>query len=717
MSGGVKSKTPGRLQNNTQGKTSGRAAGALSVARNAFAGRDAAILVIFIVLAVVLCWRLFTLTVVEAKALSDEGTQTRTTQLTLTARRGTIYDRNGNVLATSVDAVTIYANPSEIADPKKTATILQQILGGNVDDYYNEITANPQSTFVYIAKKVDPGFKQKLLDANQQYYEQEVAAIQAEGNDVPADITTPLTGIDFLPDTRREYPNGNIGAQVIGAVDDDGVGISGLELTYDSILRGVDGSRTVEQAKQISDNSAPLPMIDSVVDDQEPVDGSDIIVSLDIEMQQYLEQNLLAVATQRNCADDASAILLDGSTGEIYATASLPLYDRDNVTAEQIANGATTAKSITQPYEPGSTFKSVIASIAVETGLMTPDTTIYCPSQLQIYDKVVQDSVSRPSEDLSLRDIISHSSNVGVSLIEQQVGDQTFYDYLQKIGIGDYTHVDYPGETPGALADVNDWTPIQAANMAFGQGLEVSQLQMASIYGAIANNGVMVQPHFLIARPQDNVDITYPSKRIFEAQTTQVMEDMLRSDVTDGYGTAAAVNGFDAVGKTGTAEIGDLSGGYASSVGKYICSFVGYLDNSTSNLVFMSCFNNPTNYANSPATTFFSVVMTYVANLYDIQPQVEAPVTDDTGDTSAAASSDAAGTATTDSSATATSDSSAGSSASSSSSSNSSISSSSIGSSSSSSPPSSGTTAAANDAVIPSPTPRPGIDWTLDTSG
>ncbi|MDR1088715.1 MAG: penicillin-binding protein 2 [Coriobacteriales bacterium] len=590
-----------------------------------FLRRDRVILALFILLAVPLCIRLFTLTVVDAQELSEEGSLVRTSEISLTARRGTIYDRNGNVLATSVDATTIYANPSKIEDPKQTAGILHEVLGGTTQDYYEAISADPELTFVYIAKKVDPEFEQALHDVNQDYINEEVAAIQARGDDVPPEIITPLTGIEFLPDTRREYPKGATGAQIIGAVNDEGVGVSGLEQCYDSILCGVDGMRVIEEAKQMSQNRSPLPMIDSVALDVEPVAGSDIIISLDIEMQQYLELNLQAVASQRD-VDNASTMLLDGSTGEIVATASIPLYDRDTITTEEAERGATNAKAITLPYEPGSTFKALIAGMTLEQGLMTADDTLFCPAYLEIYDKIIKDSVDRPDLDLSLRQIVANSSNIGVSLLEMQLGDELFYDYLTTMGFGELAHVDYPGETAGTLASVEEWSPVQAANIAFGQGLEVSLLQMASMYGAIANDGIMVQPHFLIARPQYDVELSYGEKRVFNAQTARDLEELLRSCVTEGYGVNAAVEGYEAVGKTGTAEIGSLSGGYDGAQGNYVCSFVGYLDNSTSNYVFMSSFENPSNYANSPATTFFSVVMSFAANRYMIQPQAEAPV-------------------------------------------------------------------------------------------
>ena len=617
----------GLKANQESGRTSaaelGRNVGRLLA--DSLSGRDGAIVLLFLVLTIVIFARLLILTVVDAEALAAEGSQIRTTYIELSARRGTIYDRNGNVLATSVDAITIYANPTKIVDAKETAGILAEVLGGNASDYYEKITEDPTSTFVYIAKKVDLDYKQRLQAINQEFIAAAVAALRASGDDIPPEIITPLTGIEFLQDTRREYPKESIGAQIIGAVNDEGFGISGLEQVYDEILRGIDGYRIMEGAKQVSQNGNPMPMIDCILEEVLPTDGNDIIISIDIDLQQMLEENLQAVAVQRNCTN-ASAILLDGDSGEIVATASIPLYDRANITQEQVEQGATNAKAITQPFEPGSIFKVIIAAAALEQGLMTAEDSIFCPNRLEIYDKTIKDAVEREDMDMSLRDIIAFSSNIGVSLIEEQLGDELFNEYLERLGLGRFTHVDYPGETPGNLAAVNQWTPIQAANITFGQGLEVSLLQMASIYGAIANDGIMVQPHFLIARPQYDVDLLYDSRRVFDAQTTRDLEDILRSVVTEGYGINANIDGYDVVGKTATAEMSNLEGGYESSDGYYICSFGGYIDNSSSDFVFLSSFENPINYNDSPATKFFRSFMSLVIEPYKIVPEEEAPV-------------------------------------------------------------------------------------------
>ncbi|MDR2672200.1 MAG: penicillin-binding protein 2 [Coriobacteriales bacterium] len=607
-------------KNATPGKNSKVSTATVDVFNRLLGSREGLVVALFVIIVLIIFVKLLMLTIVDAQALAAEGQEKRTLEYTLEARRGTIFDRNGSVLAASVEATTIYADPSKIVDPPKTAQVLSEVLGGTAQQYFEALTNDRESTFVYIAKKASPETAQKLKDSAQQYRDAEVQAIKARGNDVPVEIVTPLTGIGYLPDTKREYPYGHIGAQIIGAVNDENAGISGLEQTYDSILRGVDGKMVIQKGKAMDQSQNPLPIIGGIQEQVLAIDGQDIIISVDIELQQYLEYNLKAVADQRNC-QNANALLLDGATGEIIAGASLPLYDREKVSVEDVAAGATTLKAITSPYEPGSTFKVCIAATALENSIMTPEDSLYCPAELDIYDYTIKDAVKRSDEEMTLSQIIARSSNVGASLMQQKVGDELFNNYLQRFGMGAFTHVDYPGETNGMLAALEDWNPVQAANISFGQGLQVSSLQMAGLYGAIANDGLLIQPHFLIARPQYDSELVFDSRQVLEPVTARVVEDILRGVVTDGTGKAADLPGLDVVGKTGTAEIASPQGGYLAS--EFITSFVGYIDNSNSKLVFISSFDRPANYNNAPSTPFFSIIMSFVANRYMITPVVE----------------------------------------------------------------------------------------------
>ncbi len=569
--------------------------------------RDWYLLLIFIGLALIIIIRLIYLQVIVAPEYREQSAAQRTSEITVSARRGTIYDRNGNPLATSVDATTIYANPNEVEDPEATATLLAEIVGGEYETYYSLLTQN--NTFVYILRKGDIAIAD-ALKAKEAELQGELDAKAQEISPTTQPESSDLFGIHYLDDSRRVYPYGQIGGQVIGYVGLDDKGLSGLELMYDSILSGTSGELIVERGK----DNTPLPGgVQKLVS---AIDGQDIIVSIDIDLQQYVESELARVGSERE-ADSGNVVVLDGSTGEIYATASLPLYDLNNIAAAE--DDASVLKSISTAYEPGSTFKAAIAAIALEQGLMDTEDVIFVPEKLEIYDKTIKDAVERSDEEMSLRTIIARSSNVGVSLIEQKLGDETFATYLESFGFGKPTHVDFPGESRGRLADWQGWDPVTAANIAFGQGVEVSSLQMASFYGAIENGGILNQPHFLISQPHSDSLPTFESERLFSTQTADKLTSMLTSVVTDGTGTSAAVDGYGVAGKTGTAQKTTSDGGYSDY--EHIVSFVGFFTSSKSSLVCLTSMDNPLGaLGNAPTGPLFSSIMDFAANRYMIAP-------------------------------------------------------------------------------------------------
>ncbi|MCL1890856.1 MAG: penicillin-binding protein 2 [Coriobacteriia bacterium] len=574
------------------------------------------VLSLFGVLIVFVLFGLVKHSVVDAKMLSDLSQDQRTSPpLPIPAKRGTIYDRNGSPLAMSVDATTIYVNPSEVIDPQKTALALQETLGGEVEDYLKIILKSESPTFAYVLHKGDVQLARDLQDKDDGFRKAFINELP-QGSDIPANIPTALTGIHYLEDSKRVYPFGNIGAQAIGAVGMDGHGISGLELTYDSILCGVDGTIVVERGRY------GTPMVGGVQEKTEPHDGQDIIISIDIEMQQCVESELAAMSKKRKCKN-ANTLLLDGDTGEILAAASIPLYNRENLKKKDVEAGATALKAITMAYEPGSTFKAATMAAALESKTLKPDDELFCPASLDIYDHTITDAHERSDTTMSLKTILAKSSNVGVSLVERRMTDKTFASYLDQYGFGKYTHVDYPGEAAAHIDEVKSWNPVQAANISFGQGVQTSSLQIASFYGAIANGGVLRQPHFLIARPQYDTPPVYDFEAIMPSSTAEDLEEMLGLAVTKGTGKAAAIEGYEVVGKTGTAEKASKDGGYIED--EYVVSFVGYFANSNSKIVCITSFDNPLGaWGNSPAPPLFKTLMTFAINRYMILPADEA---------------------------------------------------------------------------------------------
>lgn len=512
--------------------------------------RTGLLLGLFAIIAIVLLVRIVFLCVVAADEYSKDASDSRLTEITVEARRGTIYDRNGNILACSVDATTIYAVPSEVADAPGTATILAALLGKDAKDLEEKLSGS--STFAYISRKEKVEVANQVRDMN-------------------------LPGIYFLEDSRREYPYGEAGGTVIGFVNMDGKGASGLEAYYDSILKGADGVRRVERGTQ------GVVISSSANNQVSAVDGQDIMVSIDIEMQIQLEntcktwKDKLEVQTQ--------AMLMDATTGEIYAAASTPALNPSKT--DNIETGATELSLVSGAYEPGSIFKTVSGLSVLEAGAFGVEDTIDCPATIEADGYEVSDSHARGDVTYTFREVMQYSSNVGISLITgEKLGFRKFYDTVLEYGFGEETGVDYPGESAGYVTNIDTWSTIQRYNVTFGQGLSATPLQMSRVYGALVNGGVACTPHFLIAYPKTGDVPEYQTQEIIHnKKSIEDMTSMLQTVVSDGTAKDAQIDGFEPAGKTGTAEVANDEGGYYDD--KYNVSFVGYLPNTTSNFV---CF-------------------------------------------------------------------------------------------------------------------------------
>jgi cell division protein FtsI (penicillin-binding protein 3) len=543
--------------------------------------------------------RLVYLQVIVADEYSAQAEAQRTSEIEVDAKRGTIYDRNGNVLATSIDATTIYVNPSQITDPDATAELLVEMLGGDYDTYYAAVTKTGV-TFAYVYRKCDVDTAASL-EALDEELTAEVEAGTASSN--------PLDGIYYLSDTKRVYPYGEIGGQIIGYVGTDGHGLSGLELEYDDILSGTDGDIVIEEGK----GSIAVP--NGIVSETDAVDGQDIVVSIDINLQEALEEALTEEA-ESSGASTAYGAVIDGATGEIYACASLPLYDLSDVSSS--ASGASTCKAISDPYEPGSCFKVVSTAALLQAGLASLDETIEVPSSLTVYDKTIKDSFTHDAdpEYWTLKQIVAKSSNIGISLFTERLGYSEFYNYITSYGFGSKTGVDFPGEASGILSDSSTWSPVQKDNISFGQGISVTTLQLDAFFAALINGGTYCQPHFLIAEPHSDADITYTSKELFSSTVASEAVEACEAVVSEGgSATDVTIEGYQTAGKTGTAQIADGSGGYKSD--SYNYTFAGFLVNTNSELTCTITVSEPTESV-TPAKDAWKTVMRAAIDLYQI---------------------------------------------------------------------------------------------------
>ena len=551
-------------------------------ASSLFEDRYRAVFALFAVLVILFVGRLFYLQVIVSDEYSAMAEETRTISFNTTPRRGTIYDRNGVVLAVSVDATTIYANPAEVTDAQGEAAKIAEVLGGEPEDYVGALTS-PDTTFAYVKRQADVELAQQ------------VKALE-------------LDGIYFIADTRREYPHGSIGGQVIGYCNVDGEGITGLELQYNDILKGTPGTYTAERGE----NGIPIP--GGVKEETPAVDGADIMISIDIKMQDALEQALVA-GLEPMGATEGSAVLMDSESGELFAICSLPYMNPANMAESEV--GSDQVKAITQQFEPGSIFKSVTVLTALENETMKPEDELFCPSYIEADGYKVSDAHERDDETFTLREILDQSSNVGVSLVAENTGFDKFYENIIQYNLNERTGVDYPGEARGFLQDFDVWGRITGYNVSFGQGVSVTPLQMTRFYGAILNGGYEVTPHFLISLPQTGEVPEYESELVVDnVAALSDMKSMLRTVVTDGTGTRADIEGYEVCGKTSTAEIAK-DGVYLDGI--YNLCFTGFIDNSSSSLV---CFVGANNvYGMGQVTHIFRDIMSSAIDLYNITPE------------------------------------------------------------------------------------------------
>jgi cell division protein FtsI (penicillin-binding protein 3) len=495
----------------------------------------------------VLAWALvgYRLTVVQgaqAQVFADRGLDQRIEEQTLAASRGTIFDREGRELAVTVDAVTIYANPREMPDPVGVAVELAPLVGRDFRDLLGDLTDG--AGFVYVARRLTPEEAEPVRLAD-------------------------LPGIHFLSEPKRVYPAGDLTAQVVGFVRiDDGVGLEGLELQYDSALAGKPGFVFAERDPA----GVVIPQGDYYIEPDEP--GSDLVLTIKSEIQ-FAAMAALADALERTGAAAGSIVVLDPRTGEVLAMANLPSYDpntREGVGTESLRN-----RTVTDVFEPGSTQKLVTISAALEAGVVVPHTLFDIPSQIEIDDTVFKDFTTHPDR-LSVTQIVTHSSNLGTILIGELLGPDRLHRYMTGFGQGSPTGVDFPGEAGGVLRPPDEWCETTCvAGTSIGYRVAVTPLQMAAVYGAIANGGVWMQPH-LVKEVVDGLgersSVEPERRRVVSERTAGQMLLMLEAVVDEGTGTLAAVPGYRVGGKTGTTER------YLESTGSYsedevVASFIG----------------------------------------------------------------------------------------------------------------------------------------------
>ncbi|RZK94187.1 MAG: penicillin-binding protein 2, partial [Rhodococcus sp. (in: high G+C Gram-positive bacteria)] len=487
--------------------------------------------------------------VIDAPQLSAEAANQRTTTEVDPALRGSITDRNANPIAFTMEAKALTFQPArvrkELEEAKaKSDTALD--VDSRLDAIAKEIhdrlgDAAPEKdlkeklhgddTFVYLARSVDPAVAAQISD--------KFPEVGLERQDI------------------REYPGGSLAANLVGATGWDGHGLLGLEDSLDSTLAGTDGSQTYDRGS----DGAVIP--GSWRDKQPAVDGSSVELTIDSDLQYYVQQQV-QMAKDKSGAKDASAVVLDSQTGEVLAMSNDSTFNPaigvgNNPRSVEMGN-----LSVSTPFEPGSVNKIVTAAAAIEYGLTTPDEVLEVPGNIQMSGVSVKDAWDHGVAPYTATGVFGKSSNVGTLMLAQRVGEDRYADMLSRFGLGQRTDVGLPGESAGSVPSRDQWSGGTFANLPIGQGLSMTLLQMTGMYQAIANDGVRIPPRIVKATVDASGNRTETEEpeevTVVSPQTASTVRDMFRSVTQNdtgnqrGTGVQAAVDGYQISGKTGTAQ-------------------------------------------------------------------------------------------------------------------------------------------------------------------
>jgi cell division protein FtsI/penicillin-binding protein 2 len=493
---------------------------------------------------------------VRASALGQLGTSQHRETLAVPAHRGTIYDRLGVQLALGERATTVYANPRQIADPRQAALAAGSALGLEPETLY-PLLADRSRGFVYVARKADPD---------------KAEALEHQG----------IAGFGFYPEERRAYPQENVASEVVGYAGTDNRGLSGLELELDGVLAGRDGSKTIVRD--------PFGRTLQVIDSDPVQDGQDVYLTLDHTIQGKVER-VLKETRARWGAKAATAVVLDTHTGGILGLGVEPGFDgNEYARVARRAPNRLRNRAVTDTYEPGSTFKVVTIAGVLESGIVSPQTRFTLPYSIQVADRVIHDAVKRGTQTMSVAQILSQSSNVGVVTLAIQLQRQRLSEWIRRFGFGRPTGVDYPGESKGIVLAPEDWSGSTIGNVPIGQGIAVTPMQMVAAYGALANKGMWLQPH-LVEKVEGRARTKPDRRRVVSESVAAEIRKMLVGVVEEGSGTEARIPGYRVAGKTGTAAKPEPTGGYSTS--RYVASFVGFVPASRPRLVVLVTVDEP----------------------------------------------------------------------------------------------------------------------------
>ena len=457
---------------------------------------------------------------------SKTATQLRESKA-LYSPRGTIYDRNGRELAISSMTKSLYVNPSEVKDVDQIAEKLAILLEMKTEDIKSKLKNGGQ--FVWIKRMLEPAVSDQIVALIKQH---------------------DLKGLGFVEESKRYYPNDTLAAQVLGFVGTDDIGLDGLEMALDKIIKG-------NLLKQLIDtDSRGIPIFKSIFTFSPNKQGKNVYLTLDSGIQFIVEQSL-DKAIKDTGAKGAAVIVMDPHTGEILAMANRPTYNPNQF--YKYGDNEWKNRAVAYNYEPGSTFKSIIAAAALQEGKAYPEEVFVDKGYVEVSGRRIQNWSGDAYGNVSFTDIIKESINTGFVQIGMRLGAYKMTEYAKAFGFGKATGIELPGEEEGLLFEPKDMRDSDIATMAIGQSIAVTPLQLVRAVGAIANGGVLLKPHIIksirdIDGSLDREVSPEPLRQVISPESATTLAGMMEKVVSEGGGMKAAVKGYHFAGKTGTAE-------------------------------------------------------------------------------------------------------------------------------------------------------------------
>src|SRR5215207_9277726 len=493
------------------------------------------------------------------QAFADE--QSGGEMLAAAPTRGSIVSADGRELATSLDVARVVATPYQIEDPHATAQKLAAVLGQEPDRSLEEIESS-------LTKR----------DASGQLTGYSVVATGVRPETAAKVQGLGIEGITTAPDSIRVYPDGSLASQLIGHQGDYGEVFGGVEARYDDRLKS----------------------------------GEDVTLTLDTAVQQEL-QTALGAAVEKSRAKSAVGVVVRVDDGAIVALANTPAYDNNHF--GEASADAQRDRVLTDPYEPGSTFKAFTVASALEEGAVTPSSKFVVPDHMTVAGHVINDSQPHETEILTPAGVLEHSSNVGATKVAKELGGKELYDYIRAFGFGEPTGVDLWGEDPGLVPAYKDWSGVSIGNIPFGQGFTVTPLQLVSGYATLVNGGRRVTPH---VTEQETPKGQGP--RVISKRTSAIVRGMLQGVVDDGSGHFAQISGYSVAGKTGTSQIVDPKTGTYGD--QYVASFIGFAPATDPEYVMLVAVDDPqTSYwGELVAVPAFRQVMSFTLGYFNVPP-------------------------------------------------------------------------------------------------